>query len=158
MYKQQSHTKQHQLLPFGPGLEFHSYDYFLNSIDHLLIHNRGEMSSSQKKAVITFIEKQGKDWIFIKNWRPISLVNVDAKIVSKAIVARIKKVLPSIIYHVQTGYVNDRFIGETVRSIFVGMRYHAIWGIFQRKHLKGFFENCCSVFCKMKITIFRSLW
>ena len=52
------------------------------------------------------------------NWRPISLLNVDTKIVS-----RIKSVLPNIIYHNQTGYVKDRFIGETIRSIYDVMDY-----------------------------------
>jgi len=42
---------------------------------------KGEMSSSQKQAVIILIEKKGKDHSFFENWRPISLVNVDAKIV-----------------------------------------------------------------------------
>ena len=37
---------------------------------------------------------------------------------SKAIATRIKKVLPQIIHHNQSGYVEDRYIGETVRSIF----------------------------------------
>ena len=37
---------------------------------------------------------------------------------TKVLVARIKEVLPSIIHHNQTGYIKDRFIGETVRSIF----------------------------------------
>ena len=54
----------------------------------------------------------------IENWRPISLVNADAEIISEVIVNRIKKVLPSIIHHNQTGYVKERHIGETVRSIF----------------------------------------
>ena len=36
---------------------------------------------SQKQAVITLIEKKGKDRSYIENWRPISLVNVDTKIV-----------------------------------------------------------------------------
>ena len=75
------------------------------------------MSSSQKQAVITLIEKKGKDRTFLENWRPISLVNVDAKIMSKVIASRIKNVLPGIIHHNQTGYVKDRFIGETIRSI-----------------------------------------
>ncbi|KAL9954380.1 hypothetical protein ACROYT_G041908 [Oculina patagonica] len=37
---------------------------------------------------------------------------------SKVIASRIKNVLPEIIYHNQTGYVKDRFIGETIRSIY----------------------------------------
>ena len=81
---------------------------------------KGEMSCSQKQALITLIEKKGKDRSFLKNWRPISLVNVDAKIMSKVIATRIKNVLPSIIHHNQTGFMKDRYmyIGETVRSIF----------------------------------------
>ena len=78
----------------------------------------GEMSNTQKKAVITLTEKKGKDRRFIENWRPISLLNVDAKIMSKVIAARIKEVLPNVIHSNQTGYVKDRYIGETVRSIF----------------------------------------
>ena len=79
---------------------------------------KGEMSCSQKQAVITLIEKKRKDRSFLENWRPISLVNVDAKIMSKAIATRIKNVLPNIIHHNQTGFIKDRYIGETVRSIF----------------------------------------
>ena len=45
--------------------------------------NHGEMSSSQRKAIITLIEKQHKDLTLIENWRPISFMNVDEKIISK---------------------------------------------------------------------------
>ena len=83
----------------------------------------GEMSNTQRKAVITLIEKQGKDGTLMENWRPISLINVDAKIISKVIAARVKNVLPSIIHHNQTGYVKDRYIGDTVRSIFDIMEF-----------------------------------
>jgi len=48
------------------------------------------MSRSQKQALITLIEKKGKDRTLLENWRPISLVNVDAKIVSKVIATRKK--------------------------------------------------------------------
>ena len=59
---------------------------------------KGEMSCTQKQAVITLIEKKGKDCSFVENWRPISLVNVDTKIMSKVIASRIKSVLPDIIH------------------------------------------------------------
>lgn len=75
---------------------------FLESVNESF--EKGEMSNSQKQAVITLIEKKGKDRCFIENWRPISLLNVDAKILSKVIATRIKKVLPDIIHHNQSGY------------------------------------------------------
>ena len=73
--------------------------------------------------MITLIEKKEKDRTFLENWRPISLVNVDAKIMSKVIASRIKNVLPSIIHYNQTGYVKDRYIVETIRSIFDTMEF-----------------------------------
>ena len=49
------------------------------------------MSNYQKQAVITLIEKKGKDRSLLKNWCPISLVNVATKIMTKAIAWRKKK-------------------------------------------------------------------
>ena len=91
-------------------------DPFINSINECF--EKGEMSVSQKQAVITLIEKKGKDRFSLGNWRPTSLLNVDTKIMTKVLAARIKEVLPSIIHHNPTGYIKDRFMGETVRSIF----------------------------------------
>ena len=77
----------------------------------------GELSTSQKQAVITLIEKEGRDKRLVKNWRPISLMNVDTKIAPKALALRMKKVIPSIINYNQTAYVKGRFIGESIRLI-----------------------------------------
>ena len=41
----------------------------------------------------------------IKNWRPISLINIDAKIASKVFALRMQKVLAGIINYDQTIYV-----------------------------------------------------
>ena len=79
---------------------------------------KGEMSSFKKQAVIALIEKKRKDRSFLENWRPISFVNVDAKIMSKVLATRINNVPPDIINYNQSGFVKDRCIGETVRSIF----------------------------------------
>ena len=50
------------------------------------------LSTSQRQAMIKLIKKR-----FIKNWRPICLLNVDLKIVSKALSEKLKDVLPDII-------------------------------------------------------------
>ena len=79
--------------------------------------DRGELSSSQKQGVITLIEKEGKDNLQIKNYRPITLLNVDYKILSKVLAKRIKEVLGEIIHFDQVGYIKNRNIGEAVRLI-----------------------------------------
>ena len=75
------------------------------------------MSNSQKEAIITLIEKKDKDKRDLSNWRPISLVNVDVKIASKAIAKRLENVLPNIIHYNQCAYVKGRTIFDAVRTI-----------------------------------------
>ena len=73
------------------GLTKEFYLCFFNEISDSLVAalNRSfevnELSSSQGQAVIVLIEKKEKDKRLIKNWRPISLINVDSKIASKAL-------------------------------------------------------------------------
>ena len=88
---------------------------FLNSC--LTAKLKKELSTSQRQAVIKIIEKKDKDKRFIKNWRPISLLNVDYKIISKALASRLKNVLPNLISPQQTEYVENRFIDESGRLI-----------------------------------------
>ena len=66
---------------------------------------------------LLLLKKKDKDRRDIANWRPISLINVDVKIGSKAIAKRLEAVLPCIIHHNQCAYVKDRTICDAVRSI-----------------------------------------
>ena len=63
------------------------------------------------------LEKKDKDKKFIKNWKLISLLNTDIKIISKVLSKRIKGVLPYLISSKQTAYVKNRFISESERLI-----------------------------------------
>ena len=72
----------------------------------------GELSTSQKQAVITLIEKKDKDKRLIKNWRPISILIVDTKLVSKVLAERLKSALPFLMSSNQKAYLNGRFISE----------------------------------------------
>ncbi len=55
--------------------------------------------------------------MFLKNWRPISLLNTDYKLIAKVIASRVKKVLDIIIDEDQTGYIAGRYIGQNIRII-----------------------------------------
>ena len=96
---------------FWPLLKDTLYNSYMYSNEH------GYLSTSQRQAIIKLLEKKDKDKRYIQNWRPISLLNVDTKIISKAIACRLRAVLPSIISHDQTAYVKGRFIGESTRLI-----------------------------------------
>ena len=78
---------------------------------------REKKKLSTSEAAIRLIEKKGRDKRFIKNWRPISLLNVDYKIVDKALARRLKETLPKLISFQQTAYVKNRFICEGGRLI-----------------------------------------
>ena len=84
---------------------------------------KGEMSVSQRQAIISLLEKEGKDRCYLDNWRPISLLNVNSKIASKVISLRIINILPLIIHSDQAGYVKNRYIGGAIRSILDVMEY-----------------------------------
>ena len=51
------------------------------------------------------------------NWRPISLLNVDLKIISKAFASSLKTVLPSIISPEETTYIEQWLIVGSGRLI-----------------------------------------
>ena len=67
--------------------------------------------------VIKMFEKKDKDKRFLKNLRPISLLNIDMQVISKVPSTRIKVVLPFLISSNQTTYVKNRFISESGKVI-----------------------------------------
>ena len=79
--------------------------------------NYGKMNMTQRQGVIKVIPKKKKDRSYLENWRSLTLLNVDYKIATKTIAHRISKVLPKLIDEDQTGYVNGRYIGQSIRLI-----------------------------------------
>ena len=73
--------------------------------------------------VITFIEKKDQDRCDLKNWGPIFLLNVDAKIASKVIAERLKRMLPDLLNENPSGYILGRNICDNIRSIIDLMIY-----------------------------------
>jgi exonuclease III len=115
-------------LPRGktPGLDGFTvefYKFFWNDLKEAFmymltdVYINEHLSIDQKRGVITLIPKQDKDLKKIGNWRPISILNTDYKIITKGLANRLKKVLPDIINEDQNGFVLGRLIGQNVRIV-----------------------------------------
>jgi len=80
----------------------------------------------------------------LTNWRPITLLNVDCKIATKAIAKRLDASLPKLIKHDQTGFIQGRYIGENIRLTIDAMEYtkaHNILGILVSLDLRKAFDS-----------------
>ena len=75
-----------------------------------------KLPHSQSKGILTLLYKKGERED-IKNWRPLTLLNVDYKIVSKLLANRIKPKLCKLIHPDQRGFVPGRSIHEANRLI-----------------------------------------
>ena len=122
--------------PDGYTSEF--FKFFWNNIGSFItraINNSNELlhfTEPNKLGIITCLPKAGKQKQFLKNWRPISLLNVVYKIASGCIANRIKSLLDKLINKDQTGFIKGRFIGENIRLIYDLMNYtelHRIPGL-----------------------------
>lgn len=75
------------------------------------------MSISQRRGVITLVPKEDSDLELLNNWHPITLLNLDYKIMPKIIARRKEKVLPLLVCSDQSGFVKGRYIGQNIRLI-----------------------------------------
>ena len=80
------------------------------------IEENKTLCESMYKGIISLLYKCG-DRDIILNWRPITLLNIDYKIIAKVFAERLKHVLPSIISHDQKACVKGRQITDTIRLI-----------------------------------------
>ena len=88
----------------------HLYFLFINKIrTHVF-------PGGKNISVIKLIYKRKGEIFLLTNYRPISLINVDVKILCKALANRLKLILPSIIHSSQTA-VFGRRIDTTIHTI-----------------------------------------
>ncbi len=68
---------------------------------------------SCRRAVLTLLPKKG-DLQLIKNWRPVSLLCTDYKLLSKVLASRLSKVMEQVVHPDQTYCVPGRLISDNI--------------------------------------------
>ena len=117
----------------GPdGIPYSIYKRYWSFIGPIILEawkysvEMGSIPRSHRESVITLLPKEGKDVKEIKNWRPITLSNCDAKIITKALSNRVSLVLEDIVDKSQTAYVPGRSVADNLRTNFFFKRFSKI--------------------------------
>ena len=82
--------------PGEVGFTVEFYKFFFELLGHNLVesfneaYEANELSISQRRGIITLIPKEDGSLLDLSNWRPITLLNVDCSIATKAIAKRIE--------------------------------------------------------------------
>jgi hypothetical protein len=113
-------TTKNNKSPGTDGLPAEFYQAFWPDIKDVLLEALNSayltqnLSITQRQSMITLLPKKEKDPLYLKNWRPISLLNTDYKLLAKCIAMRIKNYIGKLIHKDQTGFIKGRYIGENI--------------------------------------------
>jgi hypothetical protein len=122
-------------LPSGkaPGIDGLPAEFFRQFLDMLRVDflnvlnesfASGKLPETMQMSIVTLIFKKVSRQD-LHNYRPISLLCSDYKIIAKALAERMKHVLPSIIYEDQTCFLKDRYIGENI-TLFLNVQEYLL--------------------------------
>lgn len=115
---------QNDKSPGTDGMTVNFFKFFWKQLGDFVVRSinesfsKGEMSITQREGIIVCLPKGDKSREYLKNWRPISLLNVTYKIGSTCIANRIKTVLSKLVNEDQTGFIKGRYIGDNLRTLY----------------------------------------
>ena len=95
---------------FWPQIQEILFQYFLACFD------KYELGPSAKLSILSLIYKKS-DRSLISNYRPISLTNIDYKILAAVLANRLQSVIQKLVSYNQSAYVKGRYIGTNCRLI-----------------------------------------
>ena len=147
--------------PGSDGYTADFFKFFFKDVGMCLLSSincgfeKGEMSVTEQQGVIRCIPKEGEDKSLLKNWRPITLLNIPYKIASSCIAQRLKSVLPHLIREDQKGFLKGR---KNIRPLYDTLLYsskHNVRGLLFRVDFEKAFDNVAWSFIKKSLIKFN---
>ena len=120
-------TTERNKSPGPDGISADFYKVFFIKIKHTLLAAFNDsivvkrVYQSGGEGIITLLPKKGKDTRYVKNWRPITLLCADYKLLSKVIANRLRLTLDNIIHEDQAGFIPGRSIAHSIRKTVDGI-------------------------------------
>ena len=112
--------------PDGLPTEFYKHyeDLIVPLLTEVINHSylEGTLPATMREGDVALIYKK-KDPKDIRNYRPISLLNVDYKILARILAEKIKKVCEAAISNPQKGFVPGRQITDLIRQMYLIQDY-----------------------------------
>ena len=109
--------------PGMDGFPAEFYKHFWPTISPLFVKMVNEIKrtssipSQMNTALISVLLKPNKDSTLCSSYRPISLINTDLKIISKALSTKLEKVISNLIHPDQTGFIKGRQSSHNTRRL-----------------------------------------
>ena len=109
--------------PGTSGFQVNLYMMFWIKLNQYLMqafnyaYEIGQLNESARYGIISLRPKKGRDLAYVKNWRPIILLNTNYKILAKTLSNRIRKILPDIIQSDQVGFIHGKNIAFNLWKI-----------------------------------------
>ena len=114
----------------GPnGLTTEFYRTFWTELEEDMVdlfnynYSLGNMTPSQRASLLRLLYKKN-DRELLTNWRPISLLNTDYKILATLLATRLRSTLPDVVHNDQTCGIPERTIFDSVMRQRHGTRGH----------------------------------
>ena len=111
----------------SPGIDGFCIEFYLIFFDEIKLclldfyeacFQQGKLSKNSQQGLITLLHKgKGLNRNEVSNWRPITLSNVDYKIIAKLLANRLKGVISNLVGHQQQGFIKGRNISNIIRGI-----------------------------------------
>ena len=115
--------------PGSDGYTAEFFKFFWKDLSTIIVRAvndaflKNQLPISQRLGIISCLPKGDKPRQYLKNWRPITLLNVFYKLISGCLSQRIKSTLDQLISSSQTGFLSGRYIGENTRLLYDIMSY-----------------------------------